>query len=76
MREEGRQQIGSKVWIGVTLETSSEGGRQRLGAGWNSERLCKGPVLEREQKKDVYQPLGEEEGGICGLLGEFWRVLL
>ena len=51
MREEGRQRIGSKVRIGATLETSSEGGRQRLGARWNSERLRRFVVLEKETRK-------------------------
>ena len=33
MSEGGRQWLGSKDWIGATLQTSSEGGRQRLGGG-------------------------------------------
>ncbi len=40
--------------LGLTLQTSSEGDRQRYGSKVNSEQLCRGPVLERETRNEEY----------------------
>ena len=73
MSEGGRQWIVSKVWIGATLQTFSEGGRQRLGARWNSEQLLRGPVLEREPEM-VKKCEGRELGGKSDLLASFGEL--
>ena len=59
----------------MPLHTSSKGGRQRYWSKVNSERLCRGPVLEKEPGM-VDKREGRELGGKCGLLASFGESYL
>ena len=47
MKGVGRE-MGARNELGATLQSTSEGGRQRIGSKVNSEQLQRGLVLERE----------------------------